>query len=113
MDTLNIYEQYFEADLCWNCVQRHAVKVMLICESGQGNVRYDAAASFFPHEDEEDFAVSCDAYFSKTLCECPGRRSKAREAALLGSLREEVDRIAAGNGAQVFWEKPLGEARLS
>ena len=63
--TVNVYEQYFKARLDYGGAERRAALVMLTAESGQGEIRYEAAVSFFPHRDPEDFAVSYDAYFSK------------------------------------------------
>ena len=83
MATINVYEQYFAADLVANDVPRRAALVMLISDSEAGQIRYEAAVTFFPHNDEEDYAVSYDAYFSKVLYEAKGRRSKKREQALL------------------------------
>lgn len=73
---VNVYEQYFSAKAEYNSVPRHGALVMLIADSEAGNIRYEAAVSFFPHNNEEDFAVSYDAYFSKVLYEAKGRRSK-------------------------------------
>ena len=65
--TINVYEQYFGADLAASGVQRRGALVMLIADSEAGRIRYEAAVTFFPHRDEEDFAVSYDAYFSSVL----------------------------------------------
>ena len=108
--TLNIYEQYFSADLVFNEVPRHAAKVMLICTSEAGNVQYEAAVTFFPHNDEEDYAVSYDAYLSKVLYEGKGRRSKKREQQLLTDFRDQIDELAREAGGEVFWDQPLREA---
>ncbi len=67
--TLNIYSQYFSAKLLFNDVPRRAAMVMLVCTSEAGNVQYEAAVTFFPHNDEDDYAVSYDAYFSKVIYE--------------------------------------------
>lgn len=111
MATVNVFEQYFSADAEFNGVPRHGAKVMLIATSEEGNIRYEAAVTFFPHRDEEDFAVSYDAYFSKVLYESKGRRSKKREEALLETFQEEVDQLADTIGGKVLWEQPLREAR--
>lgn len=111
MATVNVFEQYFSADAEFNGVPRHGAKVMLIATSEEGNIRYEAAVSFFPRRDEEDFAVSYDAYFSKVLYEAKGRRSKKREEALLETFQEEVDQLADTIGGKVLWEQPLREAR--
>ena len=109
--TVNVYEQYFAAEGTFSGVPRRGALVMLISDSDAGQIRYEAAVSFFPHADDEDFAVSYDAYFSRTLYEAKGRRSKKREAALLETLRGEVDALAAEAGAAVLWDEPLRDAR--
>ena len=110
--TVNVWEQYFKAQLNYNGTERHAALVMLTAESGQGEIRYEAAVSFFPHRDAKDFAVSYDAYFEKELYRASGRRSRKREAALLVTLHEEIDALAAQHDAAVHWDKPLGEPRI-
>ena len=109
--TVNVYEQYFGADLVANGVQRRGALVMLIADSEAGRIRYEAAVTFFPHRDEEDFAVSYDAYFSSVLFDAPGRRSRKREEKLLLALRKEIDALAQGACGIVHWDRPLGEAR--
>ena len=112
MPTINVYQQYFEADCTHNGVKRHAASVLLISNSECGNISYEVAVNFFPHNDEEDFAVSYDAYYSKILYSAAGRRSKKREAALLEGFQAEIDELAAEAGGTVFWDRPLAEARL-
>lgn len=109
--TVNVYEQYFSANLVANGVPRHGALVKLIADSEAGNIRYEAAVSFFPHNEEDDFAVSYDAYFSKVLYEAKGRRSKKREEALMQELRQHIDELAHEAGGKVHWERPLGEER--
>ena len=112
MATLNVYEQYFSAEVEFNDVPRNGALVMLVATSEEGNIRYEAAVTFFPHRDDEDFAVSYDAYFSKVLYEAKGRRSKKREEALLmENLQNEIDQLADTIGGKVLWEQPLREAR--
>lgn len=111
MATVNVYEQYFESSCTYNDVPRKGALVMLVADSCDGMIRYQAAVSFFPHRDEEDFAVSYDAYFEKTLYEAKGRRSKKREKSLLEDFRTTIDEIAAEQDAEVFWDKPLREER--
>ena len=111
MSTINVFEQYFSADAEFNGVPRHGAKVMLIATSEEGNIRYEAAVTFFPHRDEEDYAVSYDAYFSKVLYDAKGRRSKKREASLLQELQQHVDELALQADGTVFWDQPLREAR--
>jgi hypothetical protein len=108
---VNVYEQCFSAKAEYNSVPRHGALVMLIADCEAGNIRYEAAESFFPHNNEEDFAVSYDAYFSKVLYEAKGRRSKKREEALLETFPVEIDQLADTIGGKVLWEQPLREAR--
>lgn len=110
--TLNVYEQYFAAQAEYNGVLRHAALVMLIADSEAGQIRYEAAVTFLPHNDEEDYAVSYDAYCSKVLYEAKGRRSKKREQQLLEELRNHIDEMAQEVGGVVHWEQPLREAKL-
>ncbi len=109
--TINVYKQYYAADAEFNDIARHGALVMLIATSEEGNIRYEAAVSFFPHRDEEDFAVSYDAYLSKVLYEAKGRRSKKREQVLLEMLETEINQLADTIGGQLIWEKPLREAK--
>lgn len=109
---INVYSQYFAAEGTFSGVERKGAQVLLVSDSEAGNISYKAAVSFFPHRDDEDFAVSYDAYFEKELYRAAGRRSRKREAALMESLHEVIDGLAAENGAAVFWDKPLNDARL-
>lgn len=111
MATVNVIEQYFSANAEFNGVPRHGAMVMLIATSEEGNIRYEAAVTFFPHHDEEDYAISYDAYFSKVLYEAAGRRSKKREQALMEELRQHIDELAETIGGKVLWDKPLREER--
>ena len=110
--TINVYEQYFGAECTFNGVQRHGALVMLISDSDHGTIRYEAAVTFFPHNDPTDFAVSYDDYVSRVIFEAPGRRSKKREKTLMEALRPTIDELSATIGAQVNWELPLRDARL-
>lgn len=109
---INVYSQYFAAEGEFSGVERKGALVLLVSDSEAGNISYKVAVSFFPHKDEEDFAVSYDAYFEKELYRAAGRRSRKREAALMEQLRDVVDAMAAEHGAAVLWDKPLGEPRL-
>ena len=108
---INVYEQYFKADAVFSGVQRNGALVMLVSDSEGGMITYKAAVTFFPHRDEEDYAVSYDAYFEKELYQGKGRRSKKKEAAYLEQLRGVIDELAAENKARVLWEEPLRDAR--
>ena len=96
MATVNVYERYYAAEAEFNGVPRRGALVMLIATSEEGNIRYEAAVTFFPHRDEEDYAVSYDAYFSKVVYEAKGRRSKKREEALLQEFQQHIDELAQG-----------------
>ena len=67
MAEINVYQRYFKANLNYNGRQRNAASVLLISTSENGQIKYEAAVAFFPHDTEEDFAVSYDAYFSTAL----------------------------------------------
>lgn len=82
-----------------------------ISDSEAGQIRYEVAVTFFPHNDEEDYAVSYDAYFSKTLYQAKGRRSKKREQQLLDELQNHINEMAKEAGGEVYWDQPLREAR--
>ena len=111
MSPINVYEQYFSANLEFNGVSRHAALVMLVATSEEGQIKYEAAVTFFPHRDEDDYAVSYDAYFSKVLYEAKGRRSKKREEVLMETLQNEIDQLAETMGGKVLWDQPLREER--
>ena len=106
-----VYEQYFAARHPGNGTPRRGVRAALTAETGAGTIRYEAALSFFPHEDAEDFRISYDVYGSRVLYEAKGRRSAKREAGLLEGLRPVFDQIAAELGGEVFWDEPLIGAR--
>ena len=108
---VNVYEQYFAAEGIFNGVERRGALVMLVSDSEAGTICYRAAVTFFPHRDEEDYAVSYDAFFEQELYRAPGRRSKKREAAMLEHLPTEIDALASVHGARVLWDRPLREAR--
>ncbi len=112
MKVINVYEQYYSAELMYNGVERRAALVMLIATSDAGTIKYEAGVTFFPHRDEEDYAVSYDAWFARELYSAPGRRSKKREALLLETFREEIDSLAEQAGGKVLWEQPLREAQM-
>ena len=110
--TINVYERYYAAEAEFNGVPRHGALVMLVADSEAGNIKYETAVTFFPHNDEEDYAVSYDAYFSKVLYEAKGRRSKKREQTLMETFEQEIDQLAETIGGKVFWDQPLQEARV-
>ena len=108
---INVYEQYFKAEAEFSGMKRNGAKVMLISDSEAGMITYKAAVTFFPHNDDEDFAVSYDAYFEKELYQGKGRRSKKKEEAYLEELHEIIDELAKENDAAVLWDEPLTEER--
>ena len=110
--TVDIYSRYFRAECLFHEVARRAVIVKLTCESGGGEVRYLANVSFFPHRDEEDYAVSYDAYAEKEVFRKTGRRSKKQEAELLEGLQAAADELAENLGGRIFWDQPLREAQM-
>ncbi|MBQ2304543.1 MAG: hypothetical protein II181_00435, partial [Firmicutes bacterium] len=99
------------ADAVFNGVKRNGALVMLISDSEAGNISYKAAVTFFPHNDDEDFGVSYDAYFEEELLSAKGRRSKKKEEAYLKDLREIIDRISNEQNAKVLWDEPLRDER--
>ena len=101
--TINVYERYYAAEAEFNGVPRHGALVMLVATSEEGNIRYEVAVTFFPHNDEEDYAVSYEA---------KGRRSKKREQTLMETFEQEIDQLAETIGGKVLWEQPLQEARV-
>ena len=111
MNTINVYQQYFKAEHVCNGIRRRAALVMLTSESGEGNIRYLVAVTFFPHENEEDFAVSYDDYHETEIYAAKGRRSKKREAEFLEGFRDVLDEMLEDLDAKIFWDEPLGEAR--
>ena len=108
---INVYERYYKADGSFSGVQRNGALVMLVSDSEAGNITYKAAVTFFPHRDEEDFAVSYDAYFEKELYSGKGRRSKKKEEAYLEDLQNTIDEIASEQNAKVLWNEPLMDER--
>ncbi len=113
MATTNVYQRYFEAELDYNGTKRNAASVWLISDSENGNIKYEAAISFFQKKTPEDFAVSFDAYFTQTLFEGKGRRSKKKEQVFLENLFETISQIAEKNSGKVFFDKPLTQEKIA
>ena len=111
MATIDVYEQYFEAEHEANGRARHAALVKLTSDSEAGHIRYTAGGTCFPLDDPEDYAVSWDDCFEEELFAAKGRRSKKREATLLERLQPTIDAMTGPAGAKVFWDRPLREAR--
>jgi hypothetical protein len=112
MATVNVFEQYFKAECTYNNVKRHAASVLLISTSECGNIKYEIAVNFFPHNADDDYAISYDAYFCKTVYEAAGRRSKKREKELMDTLPSVADELAADANGVIYWDQPLIEARI-
>ena len=111
MKVVDVYQRYYAARCVFNGVERRAVSVTLTAESDAGAVRYTVGISFFPHAEEDDYAVSYDACASAEVYAAPGRRSKKREAALLETLHDHADGLAASMDGEILWDEPLREAR--
>lgn len=108
---IDVYERYYKADACFSGVQRNGALVKLTSDSEAGQITYRASVSFFPHRDEEDYAVSYDAYFEKELYSGKGRRSKKKEEEYLKNLHEVIDELSEEQGAAVIWDEPLRDER--
>lgn len=107
--TVDIYEAYFPASCVYNGVARRAVSVKLTSDSESGHVTYTASVSFFPHVEEDDYAVSYDAYAEQILFEGKGRRSKKREEVLLSGFRNVCDNLAESLEGTIDWTRALWE----
>ena len=112
MKVIDVYQQYFAARCVFNGVKRRAASVTLTATSDAGTIRYVVGVSFFPHTSQDDFAVSYDACAEVEIYAAPGRRAKKREGAMLETLREHADAVAATLDGEIFWDKPLREARF-
>ena len=108
---INVYQQYFEASAIYNDIERHAANVVLIATSENGEIKYEAAVGFFPHNAPDDYAITYDAYLTKILYQAKGRRSKKREAELLDNLQSEIQKLAESMNGNIYWDKPLIEPR--
>ncbi|MBR1842159.1 MAG: hypothetical protein IJ788_02670 [Oscillospiraceae bacterium] len=113
MKTVDIFEQYFEADCVYNGRARHAACVKLTAESDAGSITYEASVSFFPHDAPDDFGISYDAFAAETLCSGKGRRSKKREAELDDKKFDHFAALAESLNGKIYFDKPLIEARRS
>ncbi len=110
MKVIDVYKQYFAADMVYNEVPRKGAVVTLTATSDSGIITYEVGISFFPYRDPEDFAISYDAYVSKVIYNAKGRRSKKREAQYLEKFQEQADALAAEMGGTIYWDKPLRPA---
>ena len=109
----DVYEQYFRGECVFNDVPRRACIIKLTSDSEAGFIRYNVSVNFFPFRDDEDYAISYDAYAEKEIYNAKGRRSKKREKTFLRDLQLYADELAGTMGAKVFWDEPLREARTA
>ena len=108
--TVDVYRQSFSARATCGGVERRAALVALTADSSEGVLTYEVLVTFFPHRDEEDYAVSYDACASRRLFSARGRRSGKRERAFLEGLRPVADKLAGELGGEIFWDRPLRDA---
>ena len=111
MKVVDVFEQYFRADLVFCGVPRRAAAVKLTATSEEGRIRYEVGVTFFPHESDDDFGISYDAYSSQVLSDEKGRRSRKKDEKALALLRSTADSLAAAKGGTIFWNEPLIEER--
>ena len=109
--TIDVFRRCYEAACEYAGMPRRAVLVTLAYREEAGRIKYTAAAAFFPHRGEADFAVPGDAVVERVLYAGRGTRSKAYEDALPDILQAELDEAARQLDAKIFWDRPLGEAQ--
>jgi len=109
---INVYMRYFEASHVCNKVKRRAAQVILLSSSENKVVTYKVIVNFFLHKDPEDFAVSYDDYHEKVIFTKKGIRSRKREAVFIDEIVTHAEEVLKESGGEIFWDKPLGEARL-
>jgi hypothetical protein len=110
MKVIDVYKQYLSGECVYNEVERKGVVVTLTATSDCGNIMYEVGISFFPHGDEEDFAISYDAYASKLIFNEKGRRSKKRDTQMLEQVRGVASVLAEEMNGVIYWDKPIREA---
>ncbi len=113
MKVIDVFEGYYAAECAANGRPRHAAKVVLTATSDAGMISYEWMISFFPHDDEEDYAVSYDAAVSRAVYEGKGRRSRKREPAFLEERETVCDEMAAELEGKIFWDRPLRKPRFA
>ena len=111
MKVIDVYQQYFAAPCVFSGVERRAAVVKLTATSDAGMIGYEVSVSFFPHEDDEDYAVSYDACAADEIYAAPGRRARKRESDMLEALRTHADALARELGGEILWDQPLRDAR--
>lgn len=110
MKVIDVYRQYFGGECMYNGVERKGVLVTLTATSDAGNIMYEVGISFFPHRDEEDYAISYDAYASKVILNEKGRRSKKRDEQMMEQVQDVASALAEELGGVTYWDKPLQDA---
>lgn len=93
---INVYERCFRAEAEFSGVRRNGALVMLTSDSEAGNIRYTAAVTFFPHNDDEDFAISYDAYFEKEMYSGRGQEVQEKRGGLSGTAAGDHRRDGGG-----------------
>ena len=111
MKTIDVYKQYFSADCVFDGVECRGAVVWLTAESDSGMIRYEVGVTFFPHRDDEDYAVSYDACALKELTNTKGRRSKKRDEMYLSQVQTTANELASVLNGSIHWDKPLREAQ--
>ena len=111
MKSIDVYKQYFSAECTFAGTERRGAVVWLTAESDCGMIRYEVGVTFFPHRDDEDYAVSYDACVLKELLRTKGRRSKKRDEQYLAEVRTTANAMAESLNGTIHWDKPLGEAQ--
>ena len=109
MSNVDVYKQYFLANCTYDGVARHGALVWLNAESDCGNICYKVGVSFFPHVDEEDFAIFYDACIEKEVLNIKGRRSKKRDAQCLEKVKITANEIALSLHGTIDWNTPISE----
>lgn len=112
MKVIDVFLCYYEASCVANGRERNAAAVRLTGTSDAGRITYEYSVNFFPHDTEDDFAVSYDACVSEIVYDAKGRRSKKKEAIFLEELQDRVTELAKQLEGTIDWEKPLIEPRL-
>ena len=110
---VKLFSQYFCSEGCLNGTERRGVELNLISDSEAGMITYSAQAVFFPHTDDEDWAVTYDAEKTDIIYSGKGRRNKKKEAAYLEKRIEIFNKIAQDLNMKILWEKPLTEPRFA
>ena len=107
MKVIDVYQQYFRGSCSYNEVQRNGVSVTLTATSESGMIKYEVGITFFPHINDEDYAISYDAYLSKEIYYEKGRRSKKKEEVFLEEIKNHANELASQLNGTIDWQSPL------